>query len=229
MQGHIHHRDACLRCRLLSLEIHEGLCYHYTQSRFICRSLRSPRVNAPTGSPRDSVFTLRPHIDFGAPSRFLPFFPALLFPRDGFTVVLLVLLPLPRLSGTLLFDPIFASLPDVCRSAYQVRGYIYLVWCSFLFNFLYQTHGCYTHFLAIGLDLGGNKNSARRDGKKEDAIPPARVYGFLFSFPGHCFFGSVGFLVTLCDCISSITSISDKDGGATATQPPRHLYAISGE
>ena len=50
-----------------------GLCYHYAQWRFICWSLESPRVDAPTGSSRNSLFPLRSHIDFGAPSRLLAF------------------------------------------------------------------------------------------------------------------------------------------------------------
>ena len=66
-----------------------------------------------------------------------------------------------------------------------------------------------------------------KEGRRD--TPPQEFMVFFSCFLGIVSSALLDFLLHYADCISSITSISDKDGGATATQPPRHLYAISGE
>lgn len=94
----------------------------------------------------------------------------------------------------LLHSPMFIGRP------YPVRGYIYFVHCSyfsFQFSCIKPTAVIHTSWPS-GWTLVETKIRREEMERRKTRYPPARVYGFLFLFLGHCFFGSVGFLVTLC-------------------------------
>ena len=133
---------------------------------------------------------------------------------------------MPRLSGTLLFDPIFASFSDVYRAALpSARLHLFRsLFLLFFSIFLYQTHGCYTHFLAIGLDLGGNKNSARRDGKKEDAIPPRKSLWFSFLVSWALFLRLCWISCYIMRIVSVVLLVSQTKTGVRQLHSRRYIY-----